>query len=63
MQGAGLYVNGASNGARNGSGNGAAAAVTVTLPRDPVAELMEHVANGRVRPGDAAAQVRQRLTS
>jgi len=50
------------NGARNSASNGAVAA-TVTLPHDPVAELMEQVANGRVRPRDAAAQVRVRLIS
>ena len=51
------------NGARNGAGNGAAVAATVTLPHDPVAELMEQVANGRVRPRDAAAQVCRLLIS
>jgi len=51
-------VNG--NGARNGASNGAVTA-TVTLPHDPVAELMEQVANGRVRPRDAAAQVRREV--
>ena len=54
----GVYMNGASH---HGVSNGAATTTAVrdAVPRDPVAELMEQVAMGRVRPMDAAAQVRE----
>ncbi len=50
----GVYMNGATHGASNGA---VLTAPRDAAPRDPVAELMEQVATGRVRPMDAAAQV------
>ena len=52
-------MNGASHHHANGNGATMTAPRDPVLPRDPVAELMEQVANGRVRPMDAAAQVRR----